>query len=986
MTLPRAPERRRLTVLMCDIVGSTSLALRLDPEELADVIQAFRRRCDTIVERHDGVVARWIGDGMLAYFGYPRAHENDAERAIRAALDLTAELWSKAADAPVTVHVGIATGLVVVGDLPDGGESLAAIGTAPNLAARLQAVATAGQVVIAESTWRLAGRLFDYEDLGVQQLKGFDTPVGAWRVRAARETGSRFHALRGHMRTPLVDRVAELDVLRGLWAEVRRGEGRAVLVVAEPGVGKSRLAEAVAGEIVDEASLRVWYHCFPNLQGTPLAPVIRQYEIAAGFTERDDDAARLAKLEALIPQGSPRAAEIVSLLATLLGVDTAGRYPPSDMSPQRHKRRLFEILMHSLEAFARRGPLYLVVEDLHWIDPTSDELIGVLIDHLDRLPILVVLTARPEFQSHWTDKQPLRYLSLAPLDRGDTVAMIHAIGGESPLPERAVLAIAERADGVPLFIEDLTRDVLEGSPDAVPATLHDALMSRLDRLGPARLVAETASVIGREFSHALLAKVCDMPEEHLGNELARLVDAGLFESSRSGAMRGYAFRHALVRDAAYASLLRKRQAALHARVARAMADDFPEIAEAQPELLAYHLERAGDVPAAVALLARAARIVARRSGFVEALGHAERALRLLATVPTSPDRTKQELGIHRALGGIYAEYRGFASDDCGAAYAAALERCHALGDVPEIFAVLSGLGSYEITRAHFAACRALAAECLERAATQPAKPPFIMGHLLQGGTLFLQGELAAARDHLQEAVALYDQDRAPKRQQVLYVQDQKATGLSYLALVLTLAGDREGGVRAAEEGVAHARSLRGPHTINYALCYLAATLHIAGEVDRALEHATGSLEIAREQGFATWVGISQAVRGASLVKTAQVAEGVAEIERGLQAHAQTGAIAYQPFALALLGEALHAAGRSGEALATLDKALALAADTGERFYGAETLRIRAHVLATIGNSVAAADNLRSGLALARTQGAGLFAERCRHALQAIVPH
>jgi len=980
MTDARAPERRQLTVLMCDIVGSTPLALRLDPEELADVIQAYRQRCSVVVQRHDGVVARWIGDGMLAYFGYPRAHENDAERAIRTALDLAAEPWAQATGASFDVHIGIATGLVVVGDMPDGGESLAVIGTAPNLASRLQGVAAAGQVVIAESTWRLAGRLFDYEALGPQELKGFDAPVDAWRVRRARESGSRFHALRGRARTPLVDRVAELEMFRGFWADVTRGDGRAVLVVAEPGVGKSRLAEAVATDVVDDVSLRVWYHCFPDMQGTPLAPVIRQYGIAAGFAERDDDATRLAKLEALIPRDSPRAGEIVSLLAALLGVDTAGRYPPSDMSPQRQKRRLFEILMHSLEAFARHGPLYLVVEDLHWIDPTSDELIGVLIDHLERLPILVVLTARPEFQSHWADKQRLRHVSLAPLDRDHTVAMIHAIGGESPLPERAVLAIADRADGVPLFVEDLTRDVLEGSPDAVPATLHDALMSRLDRLGSARSVAEIASVIGREFSYALLAQVCDLPEERLRDELARLVDAGLLESSRSTAVRGYAFRHALVRDAAYSSLLRKRQAALHARVAQAMADTFPEVAETQPELLAGHLEKAGDASAAATLLTRAARLAARRSGFVEAIGHAERALRLLAPLPASADRTRLELAIQRALGGIYAEYRGFASDDCGAAYAAALEHCHALGNPPEIFAVLSGLGAYEITRAHFAACRALAAECLERAATQPAKPPFIMGHLLLGGTWFLQGELAAARDHLEEAIALYDADPAPKRQQMLYVQDQKATGLSYLALVRTIAGDREGGVRAAEQGLAHARSLRGPHTINYALCYLAAVLHIAGDVAQALARASESLEVAREQGFATWVGISQAVRGASLVKQGQVDAGVAEIERGLQAHAATGAVAYQPFALTLLGEGLLATGHGDEALATLDRARALGEATGERFYLAEALRIRAAALAAMGDAAGATDCLRTGLALADTQGARLFAERCRRAL------
>jgi predicted ATPase/class 3 adenylate cyclase len=985
MTAARAPERRQLTVMFCDIVGSTPLSLRLDPEDLAEVIQSYRQHCGGIIRRHDGVVARLVGDGIFAYFGYPRAHENDAERAIRAALEIAQTDWSAVTTENLQVHLGIATGLVVVGDLPDGGEALAAIGTAPNLAARLEALAGPGEVVVSEQTRRLTGRLFDYHDLGRHELKGFDALVPAWRVVGERKVGSRFHALRALTRTPLVNRIAELAELRGLWDATKRGQGQAVLIVSEPGVGKSRLTEVLAERIVDKESLRVWYHCSPNLQSTPLAPVIRQFAIAAGFTEHDDDATRLRKLEDLIPKLAMNASGIVALLANLLSVRIEGEYVPVNMSPQRQKRRLFEVLMQSLEAFAAAGPFLLVVEDLHWIDPTSDELIGVLIDRLSELPILVVLTARPEFQSHWEDKPRLRQMYLKPLDHGDTVAMIEAVCGDAKLPASTVAEIADRTDGLPLFVEDLTRDVLEGAPGAIPTTLNDSLMSRLDRLGSAKQVAATAAAIGREFSHELLVKIAELPEEHVRDELRRLVDAGLLVSGRSTAVLGYAFKHALVRDAAYASLLKKQQAALHDRIARVLIGDFPELAETQPEVVAYHLQAAGALDDAVDYLVRAAKLSARRSGFVEALAHLDRALAILGKQPRSASRLGRELAVYRALGGIYAEHRGFSSEECGRAYTRALEICRELGSTSEIFAVLSGVGSFEITRAGFAKCHALAHECLALAATQPTKPPRIMGHLLLGGTLFLEGELTDARKHLEEALQLYDEERGTRPgKQVLYVQDQKSTGLCYLALTLTIMGDVDRGIEAGQTGLVHSRALGGLHTINFSMCYLAAVLYIAGDIPGSLRCATESLECAREQGFATWIGISQVVRGAALAGTGRIEEGLDELRRGMDAHSAMQANAYQPFVHTLRAEGMLAAGRHAEALDAVDRALAISEAQGERFYASELRRVKAEILARSGQIEGAQQCLREAVAIARRQNAGLFESRIAQAARSMV--
>jgi len=1000
MNSVRTAERRQLTVMLCDLVGWTALSVRLDAEELAELVKAYRQRCTERITRHGGIVAQYVGDGILAYFGYPRAHEDDAERAIRAALSIAATERSAAQVAGSNVHIGIATGIVVVGNLlgenvqrpergadPQGAAEVSAVGSALNLAARLQGLAEPGMVVVSEQTRRLSRGMFEYRDLGRHDLKGFDEPVQAWQVTGESRVRSRFHALRAAALTPLVDRQSELKELRELWQFARVGKGKALLVSSEPGVGKSRLAHEAASRIVDRHSLRLWYYCSPHLQASPLAPLIHHLQFAAGLADKDDDDAKLRKLVVLAPGGATGAGETIPLLADLLSIPYEGRYPPLNMSPQRRKHRLFEVLIDWLEAAASRKPVLLVVEDLHWIDPSSEALIGMLLDRLKESPILAIFTARPEFQSHWSGRAHLLQMRLSPLDRRDSIAMIELLCGDRNVPAPTIAQIADRADGLPLFIEDLTKDVLEVADlqqsdgktangvarSAVPATLTDSLTSRLDRLGSAKAVAQIGAAIGREFSYELLAKVAGRPEEHVKEELYRLVEAGLLISRPSTAIRTYAFKHALVRDAAYSSLLEKGQIALHSRIAAVLMKDYPEVGEAQPEVLAYHCQAAGDVDNAVHYLIKAAKLSARRSGFVEAIAQLQGALALLGAQPKSRARMRLELRVHVALGGVYAEHRGFSSAQCGAAFATALELCHTLGDAPEIFAVLSGVGSFEITRANFPKCRALAEECLARAARQQAKPPFIMGQLLLGGTLFLTAEFTAARTHLEEALRLYEEDQPSQRgKQVLYVQDQKSTGLCYLALALTTLGDLDGGLRAGEGGLAHSRSLGGLHTVNFSLCYLAAVHHFRGDSRAALRRSTESLELAREQGFATWIGVSQMIRGESLVRGGEVAAGLKEIAAGMDAHRGMEATTYQPFGLSLLANGLVAAGRLDEALEAVDDALAISERSGERFYLAELVRLKGEVLARKGSPSEAERWLREAIRVSRQQGARLF--------------
>ena len=998
MTSAPSPERRQLTVMLCDLTGWTALSQRLDEEELAEVVQAYRRRCTSLIGRHGGMVAQYVGDGILAYFGYPTAHEDDAERAIRAALSIAATERSSSRIEGSDVHIGIATGTVVVGDLargPEGGPGvqehteISAVGSALNLAARLQALAEPGKVVVSDQTRRLSGGLFKYLDLGSRDLKGFDRPVRAWQVIGESTTPSRFLALRTPALTPLVGRQAELKELRRLWESVRAGQGRALLLSSEPGVGKSRLADEVARRIVDHRGLRLWYYCAPHLQGSPLAPLVRQLALAAGFTDSDDDHAKLAKLTDLVGTATGDTDEAIPLLADLLSVGYEGRFPSPNMSPQRRKHRLFQVLMQLLESAASRRPVLLVVEDLHWIDPSSDELLGMLLDRSKSLPILAIFTARPEFHPHWDDRPHLVHMHLDPLDREDSITMVKLLFGDRGVPELTVAQIADRADGLPLFIEDLAKDVLEladlrrsgggagaeraRSAAAIPATLTDSLMSRLDRLGSAKTVAQIGAAVGREFSYQLLAKVAERPEETLKEELHRLVEAGLLISRPSTRVLTYAFKHALIRDTAYSSLLKKARVSLHARIAGVLVRDFPETGESQPEVLAYHFQAAGDVDNAGHFLINAAKLSARRSGFVEAIAQLQSALNLLATQPRSRARMQLELRVHLALGGIYAEYRGFSSAQCGGAYATALELCRELGDSAEIFAVLSGVGSFEITRANFAKCRALAEECLERAAGQQTKPPFIMGHLLLGGTLFLTAEFVAARNHLEEALRLYEEHQASQKgRQVLYVQEQKSTGLCYLALTLTVLGHLDSGLRAAQSGLGHSKSLGGLHAVNFSLCYLAAAHHFRRDSPEALRHASESLELAREQGFATWIGVSQMIRGEALIGKGGLEEGLKEITAGLNAHREMEAVTYEPFGISLLVKGLIAAGRLDEALGALERALATSARTGERFYLAELLRLKGEILVRKGSLSEAEHWLHEAIQVSRQQGAKLF--------------
>src|SRR6516165_2772390 len=703
-------ERRQVTVMFADLVGSTALSTGMDPEDLREIISAYQKCVAEAVHHFGGFVARYVGDGVLVYFGYPQAHEDDAERAIRAGLELITAVGALKSRVFLQTRVGIATGLVIVGDLIGSGQSQerSIVGETPNLAARLQEIAEPNTVVICNSTRTLVGNLFEMEDLEPRDLKGIVRPVRAWAALRASSVASRFEALHATGLTALVGREKEFELLRRRWSKATNGEGQVVLLSGEPGIGKSRLATAFVGLLAGEPHIRLRYFCSPQHTDSALYPIIGQIERAAGLEREDTSRAKLDKLDRLLKQTSTSAQD-AALFAEMLSLPNDGRYPVVELTPQQRRQRTLEALGLQLEALVRSSPVLMVFEDAQWSDPTSLELFGRTVGRIRRLSVLLIVTFRPEFEPAWIGQphvSPLSLDRLAPREVGEIID--HIVGNKS-LPADIRQDIIERTDGIPLFVEEMTKAVLEAESEgearraaalvpspalAVPATLHASLMARLDRLGPAKELAQMGAAIGREFSHPLLAAVVCKPEAELQTALDRLISAGLLLRQGGAPYATYSFKHVLVRDAAYSTLLREPRRALHARIAETLESQFAEISESQPELIARHYREADDVAKAVGYLSIAGDRALSHSALKEAHEHITQALQLISGLPDDDIRRRGELKLQTALSRALQEQKGYADRQVGEAYTKAREFSERVGDAGMHLAALYGLWAY----------------------------------------------------------------------------------------------------------------------------------------------------------------------------------------------------------------------------------------------------------------------------------------------------
>jgi class 3 adenylate cyclase/predicted ATPase len=981
-------ERRQLTVVFCDLVGSTELASRLDPEDLREVVAAYQRAVADVIAGFDGFVAKYMGDGVLAYFGYPRAHEDDAEHAVRAGLgviDAVRRLDVESVN--LQARVGIATGLVVVGDLIGEGSAReqSVVGETPNLAARLQALAEPNAVVIAAGTRRLVGNLFEYRDLGAFEIKGLAEPMPTWQVLHPSAVVSRFEALRGSTLTRLVGRDEEIGLLIRRWERAKAGNGQVVLVSGEPGIGKSRIAAAFEERLHVERHFRQRYFCSPYRQDSALYPFIDHIGRAAGIAPTDPPASKLEKLEALLAHGS-LLDEDVAFLADLVSLPGSERHPLPNLSPQRKKERTLEALIRRLGGLARRKPVVMIFEDAHWIDPTSRELLDLIVARIRNLSVLLIVTCRPEFQPPWCGEPHVANLVLNRLDRRDRAALVTQVAGKA-LPDDVIAQIVERTDGVPLFVEELTKNILESEllreeadryvldgplpPLAIPTSLHASLMARLDRLASVRHVAQIGAAFGRWFRFTSLRAVSGLPEDELQASLARLVASELVFQSGTPPDAVYTFKHALVQEAAYSSLLRDTRQQLHGQIAEALEAHFPELMDSQPELFARHYVEAGRVEKSVFYWGKAARRSAARSAMAEATAQYQKGLDQLTLLPDDFVRQRQELEFYAALGAVLQAVKGFAAPETGHAYDRARELWEQLGCPSEFLHIPRGQSIYHAIRGQFGLALRMDADLLRlsRQRNDPAR--LVLAHYSCGRTLMFTGRLSSAQSHLERALALYDKVFHSSLVDQAGV-DPYVIAQAILGSVLFCLGYPDQALARSNAAIAEAQRLAHQPSLAVTLAFDARLLLLVGDNATLGERAAQLIALSTEQSFAYWRALGTIYGGWVKINSGDLAEGIFLLRSGSAAYCATGAVAWAPFHLGLLARACKIAGQIEEALTLLDDALQIVERTGERWFEAELNRQKGELLQRQGQSEPAAEQYRNALRIAEEQGAKLW--------------
>jgi predicted ATPase/class 3 adenylate cyclase len=988
---PRAAvaERRHLTVMICDLVGSTALSARLDPEDTAAVFDAYHAACARIITAYDGFLGDFRGDGILSYFGYPRAHEDDAERTVRAGLDIVdavARLETRAGE-PLAVRIGIATGLVVVGDLSGEGAlwDHAVVGDSPNLAARLQALAAPGKIVIAGSTRRLLGELFRLRDLGKHEVKGIAEPVAAWSVEGVLASESRFEAAHVAGLTELIDRKDEINFLLDRQRRAWKGEGQIVLISGDPGIGKSRMMAALAERIAGKRHTRLLFQCSMYHSNSVLHPVIAQMERAAGFKADDTPEQRLDKLEAIVAAGLSRVQEGAALFATLLSLPFGERYPPLALSPTQQRRRTLAALLDLFEALARQQPILLLFEDAHWADATSLELLNLMVERVRQLPVLALLTFRPDFEPPWVGLPNVSNLALGRLPRRYVESMITQVAAGRVLPVEVMKQFVAKTDGNPLFIEELTKAVLEAGiliedggsyrpgplpPLAIPATLQDSLMARLDRLGPAKEIAQIGSAIGREFSYSLMGALVGRDDAALKHALAQLEQAELVFRRGDPPEAVYSFKHALVQDVAYDSLLKSRRQQLHGEIARALERRFPNVVESEPEIVARHFTGAGFADPAIDYWLKAGNLALSRSANAEAVKHLRQGIDLIQTQAHSPKRVRQELDFYLALGPAMAATEGDAAPETLRVFSHARELLGNTGTPSEQMTVFWGAYLAHSERAEHGSALEVAQQFLALADHHEHSGMSALANRFMGQTLNYMGAFVDARHQLERTLALCAAHQGTIATYRRFGTDDEVMALSFLASTLLLLGYPEQSAAAMQQAVSRARAMGRAFTTALALGHVAFLGVMGWDPQSAAAYAEEAIAHSVEHELAGPEHRARFYLGALLAQGGDPQHGIELMGSAIAAaESNVARKRLRPLHLGHVASAHTQLGRPEVGLDLLDEAIQTAESTNERFFEAELFRLKGTALLTLGRRGEAEACMLRALTIARRQQA-----------------
>ena len=982
----RDAEFRHITVMFCDLVGSTQLSEKLDPEDFQKLIDAYRAVCRTAIDRYEGRIARYFGDGVMAFFGWPRAHEDDAVRAVHAALEIVSGVTKISGPVTLASRVGVCSGPVVVGEMGDSGTpwSMDAVGETPNIAARLQTLAAANTVVISESTRRLVSSGFDFQDLGLQELRGLTEPLHVYRAHAAKNIASRFDAAHVGSLTPLVGRSTELRLLLDRWQKVKAGDGQVILLSGIPGVGKSRLLHELKLHIQRESHFLLHHQCSPYHSQSAFFPVIEQIQQAAQLTAREADADKIAKLEAYFRRSTESAAVPVLLIANLLSISTGDHRELSELTPQQIKNRTISTLVDALLAISVQRPTVCIFEDAHWLDPSTLELLELIVSRIDHARLLLIASCRPEFHPEWITHANITTLSLTRLSHTEVKEMMRDLLRGGSMPQQLFDQIVEKADGVPLFIEELTSNMLNAPLRTrgnfertaqpallrVPDTLSDALMERLDRVEPSRRLAQIAAVIGREFSFDLLSAAARIDEDDMRLALSLLEQTGIIYRVGISPFVRFAFKHVLLRDAIYDSLLRSKRQQIHADIASILAHDLPELVENQPEILAYHYQEAGDHQLAIRFWFKSGQRALANSANVEAIANFRKALQLLNALPEASEHIKQEVDIQLALGIPLIAVRGYTSAETREAFSRALNLCKRLGNIPEYYQALFGRWGHSWMSGKNDEALSMADEFLSRsqASSDPALP--MVAHRVMGSTLLTIGEFQSSANHFEETIRL-STGKEERPLYNLYMVEPQAASLLLLSWDLWFLGYPDQSLARVSEALALAQDLRHPYTIAFAH-YMTSVVHLLrGDAARAFASAEKSFDISQEQRFSLYAILSRISRGRAVGNLGQLGEARAEIALGLEEARRKGVGFMLPMMDSWLADIHAKAGENAHALAIVEQTLTNINDVTGRSWESELHRQRAQILLTLNPSRVskAESHLKKSIEVARSQSA-----------------